>query len=398
MLYDVIIAGIGPGGSTAAYELASRGVKVLAFDKEKFPRYKPCGGCLSLKVEKILPFDFKTVVEDTIYGVVFTYRSKRPLRIVSPKIIGYNINRDRFDNLLKEKAKEAGANIREGERVVNIEECDGYVNVKTSDGMYQARVLVGADGANGIVAREVLGLDPKLCAAAIEAEISFEEKKQAALKGMLLIDFGCIPHGYGWVFPKAKNLSVGIAGISYKVKGKIKGYFNDFVKKEQSLSGLNINDTHGWTIPYFHPSQAKRQRIAKARVLAVGDAAHLADPFLGEGIYYAIKSGQLAARVISEEIGSENIDVRRYNEVVAAELYPDLEAAAKLGNWVYNYPRMWYRILESENSLMEKYYAVVRGEESYKEFYAEITSRIKARPWRVIVRCLKCLVGARGGD
>jgi len=76
MLYDVIVSGLGPGGATAAYELASKGLNVLAFDKEKFPRYKPCGGCLSLKVERALPFDFKGVVEDTIYGVVFSFKSK----------------------------------------------------------------------------------------------------------------------------------------------------------------------------------------------------------------------------------------------------------------------------------------------------------------------------------
>lgn len=69
MLYDVIVAGLGPGGATCAYELALKGLNVLAFDKEKFPRYKPCGGCLSLKVEKVLPFDFKSVAEDIIYGV-----------------------------------------------------------------------------------------------------------------------------------------------------------------------------------------------------------------------------------------------------------------------------------------------------------------------------------------
>lgn len=396
MLYDVIIAGLGPGGATAAYELASRGLRVLAFDKEKFPRYKPCGGCLSLKVENALPFDFKAVVEDTIYGVVFTYRSKRPLRIVSPKIIGYNVNRDRFDNLLKEKAKESGADVREGERVVAVEEFGDSVDVKTSNGLYRSKILIGADGANSIIAREVLGFNPKLCAVAIEAEIPFEAEKQSELKGMLLIDFGCIPHGYGWVFPKGKSLSVGIAGISDKVKGRVKECFGDFVKREKSLSGLNINDMHGWTIPYFHPPQAEGQRIAKARVLAVGDAAHLVDPFLGEGIYYAIRSAQLAAKIVSEEIRNNEVDLNRYDELVAAELYPELRAAAKLGRLVYNFPGLWYNILESEPSLMERYYDVIRGEKKYEGFYRDIISRIKTRPWRLIVMWLKGFFGIKG--
>lgn len=389
-MYDVIVIGLGPAGATAAYELASKGFNVLAFDKEKFPRYKPCGGCLSLKVEKILPFDFKTAVEDTSYGTVFTYKSKRPIPVISQKPVGYNVNRDRFDNLLKEKAQQAGAAVREGERVTAIEECDDYVNVKTSGGIYKTRFLIGADGASSIVSRDVLGINPKMCAVAIEADIPFEGERLAALKGKLLIDFGCIPHGYGWIFPKGKNISVGIAGISNKVKGRVKEYFGDFVKREKILSGLNINDMHGWTIPYFHDTG---QRIAKARVLAVGDAAHLVDPFLGEGIYYAIRSAQLAAKIVSEEIRNNEVDLNRYDELAAAELYPELRAAAKLGRLVYNFPGLWYNILESEPSLMESYYDVIRGEKRYEGFYKDIIFRIKTRPWRIAVRWLKGFLG-----
>ena len=396
MLYDVIVSGLGPAGATAAYELASKGLNVLAFDKEKFPRYKPCGGCLSLKVEKILPFDFQSVAEDTTYGVVFTYRSKRPIPVISRKPVGYNVNRDKFDNLLMEKAKQAGAAVREGERVTGVEECDDYVHVKTSEGIYKTRILIGADGANSIVAREVLGFSPKMCAVAIEAEIPFEGERLAALKGRLLIDFGCIPHGYGWVFPKGKNLSVGIAGLSDKVKGRVKEYFGDYVKREKSLSGLNINDMHGWTIPYFHPPQAEGRRISKTRILAVGDAAHLVDPFLGEGIYYAIRSAQLAAKIVSEEVRNTEIDLNRYDELVTAELYPELRAAAKLGRLVYNFPGLWYNILESEPSLMERYYEVIRGEKRYEDFYKDIISRIKTRPWRIAVRWLKGFLGIKG--
>lgn len=381
MLYDVIVVGLGPGGATSAYELASKGLTVLAFDKEKFPRYKPCGGCLSLKVEKILPFDFKHVVEDTAYGAVFTFKFKRPLPILSGQPVGYNVNRDRFDNLLKEKAQEAGAVVRTEERVLEIAEETDFINVKTSEGTYRAKVLIGADGANSIVGRGILGLSPKKCAVAIEAELPLHEEKLALLKGKLLIDFGSVPHGYAWVFPKGKNISAGIAGLSKKVKGKIKEYFRNFANKEKSLYGLDIDNVHGWTIPYYYDASLK---IAKGRILAVGDAAHLVDPFLGEGIYYAIRSGQMAAKVISERIGDDFIDISDYNDIVAAELYPELKAAAKLSRLIYNFPGLWYNILENEPVLMEDYYDVVRGKTRYEIFYGALMSRIMARPWKLL--------------
>ena len=144
MLYDAIIAGLGPAGATVSYELAKKGLNVLAFDKEKFPRYKVCGGCISLKAKQILPFDFDEIVEEKIYGAVFTYKSKRPVSIISKQVIGYNINREKFDNLLKEKAKGAGAVIKDGVRVTGAEECSEHVVIKTSDGFFKAKVLVAA--------------------------------------------------------------------------------------------------------------------------------------------------------------------------------------------------------------------------------------------------------------
>ena len=122
----------------------------------------------------------------------------------------------------------------------------------------------------------------------------------------------------------------------------------------------------------------------------------MVDPFLGEGIYYAIRSAQLAAKIVSEEVRNTEIDLNRYDELVTAELYPELRAAAKLGRLVYNFPGLWYNILESEPSLMERYYEVIRGEKRYEDFYKDIISRIKTRPWRIAVRWLKGFLGIKG--
>ena len=116
-MHDVIVVGLGPAGSTAAYELASSGLRVLALDKEKFPRYKSCGGCISTKIERELDFDISGAVEDTVYGATFTYKSGRPVDIMSDRPVGYNVMRDRFDNLLVGKAREAGAEVIDGCRV-----------------------------------------------------------------------------------------------------------------------------------------------------------------------------------------------------------------------------------------------------------------------------------------
>src|SRR5574340_527104 len=133
-MHDAIVVGLGPAGSTAAYTLASRGLKVIAFDKEKFPRYKSCGGCISTKIERTLDFDISGVFEDTVYGATFTYKSGRSTDIISDRPVGHNVMRDRFDALLVSRAKEAGASIVEGCRITGLRDEGSYVTARCESG------------------------------------------------------------------------------------------------------------------------------------------------------------------------------------------------------------------------------------------------------------------------
>lgn len=386
-LYDVAVVGLGPAGATTAYELASMGLNVLALDKERFPRYKPCGGCISLKVTKCLPFSPMEVVEDTTYGAVFTYRSERVIPILSDRPVGYMVRRERFDQLLMEKARTAGAVVLEGQRVVRVEEDKDYVSLWVDDptktvNQFKARVLVGADGAGGLVGRKLFYMDPKASALSLTVEVPLDGKRAIPLRGRLFIDFGLIPYGYAWIFPKGGNLSVGIAGLMRKEGRRIRDYFDSFINTHEALRGLNIGRPRGWAIPVFYD---KGQRLVRGRMLLVGDAGHLVDPFLGEGIYYAIRGGQLAARAILEDF-KDGKGLDYYERYLEGEVYPELRASQRLGNLIYSHPRLWYSILETESDLMERYYDVIRGETGCRGFYEEIISRIKARPWEVLRR------------
>src|SRR5512143_1231718 len=116
--YDVIVVGGGPGGSTAARLCAQAGVKTLLIEKERLPRYKPCGGCLSAKTVRLLGFDLSPVIENTIYGAKFTYRSEDPFFIESKNPIAFLVMRDRFDQFLIDRALEAGTRVLDGEKVI----------------------------------------------------------------------------------------------------------------------------------------------------------------------------------------------------------------------------------------------------------------------------------------
>jgi len=105
--FDVIVIGAGPGGATAAFELAKAGVKTLLIEKQKLPRHKTCGGGLTYKVTKALSFDISSVVERTITSFVLTYKMSHPQVIKSPNPLVYIVGRSEFDNLLTNTAPQS---------------------------------------------------------------------------------------------------------------------------------------------------------------------------------------------------------------------------------------------------------------------------------------------------
>ena len=132
--YDVIVVGGGPGGSTAARFCAKAGLKTLILEKERLPRYKPCGGCLSAKTVRLFDFDLSPVIENTIYGAKFTYCSRDPFLIESKNPIAFLVMRDRFDQLLIDKAFEVGTEILDGQKVTKVEEGADGVEVDLAKG------------------------------------------------------------------------------------------------------------------------------------------------------------------------------------------------------------------------------------------------------------------------
>ncbi len=382
-MHDAIVVGLGPAGSTAAYTLASRGLNVIAFDKEKFPRYKSCGGCISTKIERTLDFDISGVFEDTVYGATFTYKSGRSTDIISDRPVGHNVMRDRFDALLVSRAKGAGASIVEGCRITGLRDEGSYVTARCGTGeTYRARFLIGADGSSGFVGREVFGLNPRECAVSITAEVPYN-RKEMNVSGRLFIDFGGIPFGYGWIFPKKDFLSVGIAGDAAKVRGRVKDYFNSFVSTHEILRGLKIDGKIGWTVPIFYNGAAPS---IKGRVILAGDTGHLVDPFLGEGIYYAIKTGKAAADTVADCVAGGETDLAAYQVWLGKEIYPEFRAAEKLSDLVYNHPRLWYSILEKDPGIMQKFYDVIRGVDNCDSFYNRVYQSVTSRPWTVLRR------------
>src|SRR5215203_4788069 len=144
--YDAIVVGAGPSGATAAYELARAGVRTALIEKAKLPRYKICGGGVTYKAARALPFSIEGVTERTLYSVDFSWRTENPYVANSKKPLVYMVQRSRFDNLLVERAAQVGVTVMDGVAVKSVENGEAGVTIDTAQGRLAADYLVGADG------------------------------------------------------------------------------------------------------------------------------------------------------------------------------------------------------------------------------------------------------------
>src|SRR3989475_12490156 len=132
----------GPPSSSAATDLAGAGLSVLGLEGKPMPRYKVCGGALSARTDRLLEPDYHSVVEETIHRVRFQFAGAEAFEISSPEPMAYMVMRDRFDAYLCGKAREAGAQVCDNERVVEGGECADRVAVETHPERYRAKGVV----------------------------------------------------------------------------------------------------------------------------------------------------------------------------------------------------------------------------------------------------------------
>src|SRR5712692_5155762 len=207
-MHDAIVVGMGPAGASAAAELARAGLSVMGLEGKAMPRYKVCGGALSARTDRLLEPDYHSVVEETIHKVRFQFAGAEAFEIASPDPIAYMVMRDRFDAYLVQKAREAGVVVRENERVVRVREYADRVEVETQEGLYQAKVVVGADGANSTVVRTLFPGPRGRLVGALEGEVPLNGTPARLGTGAIVLDLGVVTGGYAWVFPKEGRLSI----------------------------------------------------------------------------------------------------------------------------------------------------------------------------------------------
>lgn len=373
MVYDCIIAGLGPAGAVAAYQLAAAGWKVLALDRERFPRHKPCGGGLTVKSIKALPFSVEQLYEDTITGGIFSFSLGEEICLDGDEPYAYMVDRDSFDASLVERARGAGARVQEGEGILKVEAEPDLVSVSTPRASYQGRYLVGADGAHSVAARFLHPRIKRRNIVALEKDFAVAPRAMERLRGRILIDIGTIPMGYSWIFPKRDRLSVGSAGLK-ESGSSIKGHLARFAAHQQSLAGYSVQGAQGHILPLpYH----RKVSLCGHRTLLVGDAGGLVNPFSGEGIYFAIQSANLAAQTLQGLEAGKIEALSAYDARVKEAFYFEFKWAYRLMQLVTAFPGLTFRIISDHLPVMPAYYDILRGTRTYENTFQRLMAKVR---------------------
>ena len=348
---DVAIVGAGPAGSTAAYRLAQAGARVLLVDKATFPRDKPCGGGVTGRAARLLPFSIEPVVEHVVdrlrcrlhyRGRGFERRARAPL--------AYMTQRRRLDHFLAQQAARAGAEVREGVKVADVRE-----NGLTVDGEeIAARIVIGADGCNGTSARALGLADDVTHGVALEANVPYDDRFARAM----VLEIGAVRGGYGWIFPKGDHLNVGVGG-NHEEAPTLRVELERMCEAYE-LDPRSATDTRGYRLPL----RRAHSSLARGTAAVIGDAAGLVDPFSGDGMYEAFLSARLVADAAFDVLAGRAPGLEPYAAAVARTITPLTNAGwgAKLA--FERFPRTTFALarLPVTFRALEK---ILRGELAY---------------------------------
>ncbi len=376
----VAILGGGPAGAVAAERLASAGMKTILLD-EKLAWEKPCGGGLTYKAYSQYPFLLdndtpKKMVTETFLSAPKAGAAKlklsRPLLIYSR----YDLNR-----MLLQRAENAGAQI-EKERVLEMRRAYSAWQLRTRHGILNADYCILATGARNSL--RDYGTEWRAVDTMYALGYWVPSRQDH-------IDIQFLPHleGYIWVFPRCGHVSVGICGKgepAQALRARLEAYMEE--------KGIPRKDGafYGHMLPSLENGAWEKNRVAGDGWMAAGDAAGLVDPITGEGLYYAIRSGDLASRVLLDESCAPAARQHSYQALLAKDFTDDLAFGACLakrvflGSFLYrSVPARMVQFLRRSPRFQDLMQDLFAGTQSYGELKGRLLRNLNGTLHEVVM-------------
>lgn len=380
---DILVVGGGPAGSTAAYLLASHGYDVILADRRHFPRPKLCAGLLTWKSINLLQSIFHiSPGELAARGLITHQTNNYRIYFQTSPIAGgrldypfHFIERHTYDHYWFQTAVKAGARAITGHAVRHVDPGAGRA-ILANGARIQAQTIIGADGAASQTRRSILTNQgakrhwKNQLAMTVETRLATPHKE--ASQDFAALYLGFVPWGYAWSFPGREGRIIGIANLWRKGDQSTGKTFDRFVEAT-GLSGCPMRPLGSHPLPMGNYLDSP----GCDRVLLVGDACGLADPLLGEGIYYAHHSARIAAQsIIRSGPGSKDLP-RIYRQALTRQIFREFRWIKAYRNMLhaggtlrrYRGLRLFFRVLP------KRLEAAVQGQISFADLLRPVAPR-----------------------
>ena len=344
---QALVVGGGPAGATAARALATAGVTVRLLDRSKFPRNKPCGGGISLRVLPRFPYLEQALARISTHKVSRLYLEgpDGDSAVVHSRIpAALMVRRVEFDKLLVSLACEAGAELVEGVDIVAASQDPHGVRLTARDGRtFAAPVAIAADGVHSVVARR-LGINLGWPDTSIALDM-MEESPRQTLRDVdpstMWVAYGINGGpGYGYIFPKRDHVNVGIGYLLNHYRQAVDEHPYEvqrtFVGELRRRGVVEGESARANFTPFLIPVGGPLRRPGRGRVILAGDAGGFVNGFTAEGIFYAMVSGELAARsVVESACNAVTSLVGRYRHAVDHEIGAELRDSVLIQRYLF---------------------------------------------------------------
>ena len=345
---DVIVAGAGPAGAVAARTLAAAGLDTLIVDRAAFPRNKPCGGGLSVRVRRRFPWLDAAIADVDVHQIGKLHLegprgTRLQMESADPTVL--LVRRVEFDHALVRAALAAGARIEAPFEITQVDMDEAGVTLQARDGRrLSAPRVVAADSVHSVIAKR-LGVNARWPRTSLAIDMMEEtpvDTLAATRPDVLWVAYAYNGlDGYAYIFPKTRHVNVGIGCLLSHFDENVseapydlQRQFVDMLVAKGDLQGRS--DRQHFT-PFLIPVGGPLTEAWRGRVLFAGDAGGFVNAITAEGIYYAMVSGELAGRAMVSTPMAAAADAagRAYDKLWRHELGAELADAVRVQRYLF---------------------------------------------------------------
>ena len=371
--FDVSIIGGGLSGSSTALHLSKKGYSVLIIEKEEFQDFKPCAGGMASSMQKLLPLDIKDSIETKVKNVEFRWKgSDNVIADLTGESPFWIIKREKLDQLLVDESLRNGVQIiRPAIAKQILKKNDKWEITCNNKKKYISEFLVIADGSQSKWA-EFFKLGPR--------NPKFAKTISLRLRGLgeipkdaVRFEFGFIKYGFAWAFPLKESLNIGLGTFINN------GPLENETINNQVIRSFGFND-------FPHKIITRKLRIWNGinpihgdKVLAVGDAASLCDPFLAEGIRPSLISSFHAAECIDNCLSGKIDNLSPYTKKINNKWGKSMTWGRRIAQVFYRFPRTGYQLGIKRKTAPKRIAQILSGEMSYEDIAKRVIRRLLTR-------------------